>query len=111
MSKASDPSTAVKWHGLVRFAWAVLGSFVGATGTWIFWGVLTPGDFFANGSTVLPSLVVGGLLGAYTGRIVRFRGRIAFGVAAVLCAAFWSLAPDGWWATPPPRRHVPTPVR
>ncbi len=102
-ARAPEPTQ----HSRYRVAWLVLGAFVGGTTTWIFWGMTTPGDFFANGSSfVFPSLGVGSLLGAFSGWTAHPRRRIAFGIATLLCVAFWTLAPDGWWAKPPPRRHT-----
>lgn len=100
-ARAPDPTPTY------RVVWLLLGAFVGGTTTWIFWGLLTPGDFFANGSSfVFPSLGVGSLLGAFSGWTAHPRRRIAFGVATLLCVAFWTLAPDGWWAKPLPKRHA-----
>lgn len=102
-ARAPEPTQ----HSRYRVAWLALGAFVGGTGTWIFWGLLTPGDFFANGSSfVFPSIGVGSLLGAFSGWTAHPRRRIAFAIAGLLCVAFWTLAPDGWWAKRPPRRHA-----
>jgi hypothetical protein len=101
------PSRAPELPLKYRVAWLALGAFVGGTSTWIFWGLRTPGDFFANGSSfVFPSLGVGSLLGAFSGWTAHPRRRIAFAIAALLCVAFWTLAPNGWWAKAPPRRHA-----
>lgn len=90
-----------------RIAWLVLGAFVGGTGAWIFWGMLTPGDFFGNGSNLIfPTVGMSSLLGAFSGWTAHPRRRIAFAIAGLLCAVFWSLAPNGWWAKTPPRRHA-----
>jgi hypothetical protein len=98
-------------RSLSRVAWLVVGAFVGSTGAWIFWGITTPGDFFGNGSSfVFPSLGLAGVLGGYSGWTAHPRRRIAFAIAALLCAAFWSRAPAGWWAKRPPQRHVVTPT-
>lgn len=79
-------------------------AFVGLTAGWILVGLLTPGDYHAQGSPfawlVLLGLGVGAAsLGA------RRRSRVAtvvLGVGVALSLLFWFGAPNGWWAKGPP---------
>src|SRR5664279_5455846 len=85
-----------------------LGAFVGATGCWILFGLTTPGDFFANGYLyVIPVLAAAAGIGAYAALKVSAKGfRIALALSAIVFLLFWALVPDGWWASPPPRRSL-----
>jgi hypothetical protein len=84
-----------------------MGACTGATLGWIGWGVVTPGDIFANGNPFVDlTLLALGVLGGYAAFKGRSRGaRIAVAGATLPCAAFWGAVPDGWWAHPPPRRE------
>jgi hypothetical protein len=89
---------------LSQVIFATMGLFVFSTLNWLVWGLATPGDYFANGSTLLmvTSLLLGGL-GVFVG--ARLRGRkwkILMLVGTVTCLLFWGLASNGWWAHPPP---------
>jgi hypothetical protein len=93
-----------------RLLFALMGAFSGATLGWVAWGILTPGDSFANSHpfvevSVLALAVVGGY--AAFKRSSR-RVRIAAAMSTAACAAFWLAAPDGWWAKPPPLVHEPS---
>jgi hypothetical protein len=85
---------------------ALTGGFTGATLGWIVWGIMTPGDAFANGSSFVEATVLAlGALGGYAAFKARSRwARISTALVSVLCAAFWVAVPDGWWAKPPPPR-------
>jgi len=85
----------------VRAIAAGAGAFALVTAGWALWGYLTPGDYFANGSTLLwPSLVVALVIGSALGwsfspmRVARTM--LVIGVVASL--AFWSFVPNAWWA-------------
>jgi hypothetical protein len=82
-----------------------MGACTGATLGWIGWGVVTPGDFFANGNPFVDlTLLALGTLGGFAAFKRRSRrARIAVAGATLLCAVFWVTVPDGWWAHPPPR--------
>jgi hypothetical protein len=83
---------------------AALGAFTVATFCWIAIGLVTPGDFFANGSRliVIP-LVLAAAVGGYVAWRTRSRAlRIALIVVSAMCAYFWIAVPSGWWASPPP---------
>jgi uncharacterized membrane protein len=74
---------------------------------WILWGLLTPGDFFGNGS---PLIYVTAVAAAVAGFIVGFRikskaGRKILIFLGIGCLIFWLFAPNGWWAVPPPMPH------
>jgi hypothetical protein len=76
-----------------------------STACYVHWGLLTPGDSFANGSpfflpTFLAAFVIGGVVG-YKSQAVGLRALVF--VAAICAACFWLLVPDGWWVNPPPR--------
>jgi hypothetical protein len=90
----------------VRGFFCLMGACTGATLGWIGWGVVTPGDIFANGSYFVdPTLLALGLLGGFAGFKARSRrARIAVSATSALSAAFWLAVPDLWWAHPPPRR-------
>ena len=82
---------------------AATAAFALATGCWAVWGLMTPGDFFANGNPlVYPTLVVAVGCGTWLGfnaRSLWQRSLIVLAAAAALC--FHVFIPDGWWATPP----------
>lgn len=73
---------------------------VGITLVWIGWGVMTPGDYFADGNPlVYPTLVVGAAAGFIFGRRkVRPGAVLVLIVLAAAACVFWILVPDGWWA-------------
>ena len=80
-------------------------SVVIVTAVWVFWCMMTPGDYFANGSkAVIPSLFVGGTIGFSVGLIGK-ADKLKWIVAALFVGAlcYWFLVPDGWWVTSPPR--------
>ena len=86
------------------FLFGALTAFAFATGSWAVWGLMTPGDYFANGnSLVYPSICVAIAIGAWIG----YKARPAWLRALLLVAAFSALyffvsVPDGWWASSPP---------
>ena len=82
------------------------GAFVGATICWIFWGLVTPGDYFANGSPLVwPTIAAAGIAGAYAATRLRSRAfQITLATAACASLLFWLAVPDAWWATSPPKR-------
>lgn len=93
-----------------RVAAAALAGFFVGTACWIGLALSSAGDFFATGHP-LPLLVIvvgatGGAIGGYRTRSRSVRRLVA--VAAVACGVFWVVAPNGWWALPPP---TPTEVR
>lgn len=89
---------------LSRFVFATLGLFVFSTINWLLWGLATPGDYFANGSSLLMvSAFLVGAFGVYVGARIRSkRQRILMMVGTLACLLFWGLARSGWWAHPPP---------
>jgi hypothetical protein len=89
---------------LLRVFFAALGALSGVTFTWVVWGILTPGDYFGNGSLafILATLGAGGVLGGWTAYRTRSRRlRIAVLASAILCTVFWLGVPSGWWAKGP----------
>ena len=91
---------------ILRVVTAVLTGFCLFTVTEIIWGLLTPGDYFANGSPlVIPSEIVSLILGLYIG--FRASGRLRVGIFAVsfACVCYWTFVPEGWWAKAPPTMH------
>jgi hypothetical protein len=88
----------------VKMGTACLAGVVLVTAAWIVWGILTPGDFFANGSSmVVPSAILAGALGLFWGWRTKTRaGRVVIIVAALLAVIFWIAAPEGWWVKAPP---------
>ena len=84
---------------------ALTGAFVGVTLAWILFGLFTPGDFFAGGRVIVGPVVLGaGGLGSWLGaRAGSTAPRVTIVVLALLCILFWVAAPDGWWASRPPR--------
>jgi len=91
----------------MRVLFALLGAFVGGTSCWIVWGVLTPGDLFANGSPLLwVTLVAAVAVLGFAGLKARSKvGRGVLVVLALACGLFWIAARDGWWAKAPPGSH------
>jgi hypothetical protein len=71
-------------------------------------GLTTPGDCFANGCLyVIPVLAAAAGIGAYAALKVTAKGfRIALALSAIVFLLLWALVPDGWWASPPPRRSL-----
>jgi hypothetical protein len=105
-SSAASPAPTTSSRALaLRFLFAALGAFTAATVGWIGWGIITPGDTFANGNPWVDVTVLA--LGALGGYAAFKRGsrrvRIAAAVASTLSAIFWVAVPNGWWAHPPPR--------
>ena len=99
---AARLNSSVRHHGnlLVRNGFCSLaGGFVGFTLCWVAWGLATSGDHFPWSSWTYPSLgavaIVGGAVGWAT---CGTRARYMCVALCVASAAFWFLAPDGWWA-------------
>lgn len=86
---------------------AIAAALFAGTAVWGCWALFTPGDYFANGSTmVLPSLLLSVLAGAIVGWRTRSKKvRALLAAACVLAVAYIILLPDGWWAHPPPLIH------
>jgi hypothetical protein len=86
----------------IRLLSSLLCAFLLCTIAYVVCGLLTPGDYFANGSVLADvSLILAVAVGLIAGfrasrpwRIVIFAGGIAS-----LC--FWIFVPDGWWAYGP----------
>lgn len=74
---------------------------------WVFWGLLSHGDYFAQGRTfALVTLIGAALAGAVVGyKMRRTVPRVVLGALGVASVVFWLAAPRGWWAVPPPRPH------
>lgn len=91
---------------VLRLVTAVLNGFCLLTITEIVWGLLTPGDLFANGnSLVIPSEIVSLVLGIYLGFRANGRLRIWIFAVSVACVCYWIFVPEGWWAKAPPAMH------
>ena len=86
---------------------AAISSFAAVTAVWVAWAYGTPGDSFANGSSlVLPSLIVGAIIaGASCWRARSKKWQASILVAGLFAVGYWALAPDGWWVTPPGGRN------
>lgn len=99
----SPSSVAQPKHLGLRVLYALMGAFTGMTACWIVWGLVTPGDFFANGNPLAWVTVLGvGAGGAYAAFMARSRSlRIALAVATMTCTVFWLAVPNGWWARAP----------
>jgi len=90
-------------HISLRLLGSALAAFCLLTFTWVVWGFLTPGDFFANGSKLVPpTLGIAATVGVIVGFRLSGRARIVLLVAALLSLCFWIFIPDGWWAHGPP---------
>lgn len=83
---------------------SAIGGAVAFTLCWALWGYLTPGDYFANGSSWLsPSLLAAAIAGGALGMHSRNRYAAAAWMLLLLASlTFWFLVPDGWWAHGPP---------
>jgi hypothetical protein len=78
---------------------AVLGGFCFVTVVEVVCGLLTPGDYFANGSPLLLPSAIGSLVvGVYFGLKARGRWRIAIFALSFACMCYWVFVPMGWWA-------------
>ena len=65
---------------------------------WILWGLLTPGDFFANGSSYLmPSLCIAAIIGFVLGWKFEKGAQKAIVIGFVASLCFWLFVPAGWW--------------
>jgi hypothetical protein len=93
-----------------RAVGVVLGMLSLVTLAWLTWAFATPGDSFGNGSSLLlPSLTTAGVIGgAFGSRLAPRLPRVLL-LSALVSLAYWALAPEGWWARPPPgaSRRVP----
>ena len=89
---------------ILRWTMSIVGAFALGTLCWVLWGLITPGDYFANGSPMFPfSFVISVMIGLTLGYSVRSRAfRYFFVGLAVLALAFWLFVPEGWWAKGPP---------
>jgi hypothetical protein len=92
-------------NNFLKILFSLASSFVLATIIWILWGLITPGDYFGNGSvliivSLILSLIFGFVLGysLYSNKIL-FIFVILFAIA---CIIFWIFVPSGWWASGPP---------
>ena len=85
----------------------LVGLLTAVTIYWVFWGLVSAGDFFAQGRTfALVTLIGAALAGAIVG--YKMKGtmpRIVLGAFGVASVVFWLAAPRGWWALPSPRPH------
>jgi hypothetical protein len=84
----------------------VVGALAAGTLCWIVFGLMTPGDHFANGYRHV-KLTAG--LAAVAGALVAFRLRSRVLIAALVLAGigsgvFWGAVPNRWWAKRPPTR-------
>jgi hypothetical protein len=98
----------------IRLLGSVLCAFCLCTVGWIVWGILTPGDYFANGSVMVkPSLLLAGLIGLVVGFRASGRWRILTLVVSIASLCFWIFVPEGWWAKAPPRisQEIPPGVK
>jgi hypothetical protein len=87
---------------------ALGGALVAGTICWIAFGVMTPGDFFANGFPYVNEVAgLAALAGALVAIRIRSRApTIILGLMVIACLLFWGRARDGWWAKRPPDRHL-----
>ena len=84
----------------LRMLFSALAALSLSTLAYVVWGLLTPGDYFGNGSVlVLPTIAV--LFGLVAGFHASSRLRRVLLVTAVLSLCFWAFVPDGWWVHPP----------
>ena len=97
----------------IRAGLAILACASATTVAWIVVGLLTPGDYWANGSWfALPFLALAAGAGAFLGAKVRRRAvRIVVIVAGTLSGLFWTTVPSGWWAKGPPPAASPVGLR
>jgi hypothetical protein len=81
----------------------ICGAFIVFTAIWIFWCIITPGDYFANGSIALePSLFAGIIIGLLLGSLIKIKGlKYILLILVIAGICYWLLVPDGWWAVGP----------
>ena len=97
----------------IRSLFAIAGAFIVFSAVWVAWGILTPGDYFANGSRwALWELRISPLAGANIGYLgSKYRmGRYVLLALMVAVIVFFISAPNGWWlkglpSPPPVWRH------
>jgi hypothetical protein len=92
----------------IRALLALAGGLVAGTLCWIMFGLLTPGDHFANGYRhVKVTAGITALAGALVAVRVRSRTLLILLIAAaVACGLFWRVVPNRWWAKAPPNRGL-----
>jgi hypothetical protein len=67
------------------------------------WGIATPGDYFANGSSLVDlSVIAAAAVGLLVGRAVTGRLRIVVLAIGVASLSLWIALPAGWWVKSPP---------
>jgi uncharacterized ion transporter superfamily protein YfcC len=87
----------------VRLLSSVLCAFLLYTIVWVVWGMLTPGDYFANGSVwAQVSLILAVVIGLIAGFRASRPWRIVLSAGTIASLCFWIFAPDGWWRHGPP---------
>ena len=87
-----------------RVVFASLGAFALGTTCWAAWGLVTPGDYFANGSLFcFPTFLGAVAIGAWAGYRFDFAWVRGLIILLMVCALYFHVfVPDGWWAKPPP---------
>jgi hypothetical protein len=89
----------------LRLLQAPLGVFVGYTLCWIVIGVLTPGDYWANGYDMrLPLAASAAAVAVLAFHLRPLALRLVLVAAALGCGYFRVTASPGWWAKRPPER-------
>lgn len=98
------PPTRQVWS-IGRVARCGVGALLGFTLGWIAACLLGGGD----AQSPLPALLAaaaGGLVLGFLGQRTRSRvGTLILAAGALAALAFWTLAPNGWWARRPPRAN------
>ena len=88
----------------IRLLSSLLCAFLLYTIAWVACGLLTPGDYFANGSGFAEvSLMLAVVIGLIAGFRASPRWRIVIFAGSIASLCFWIFVPDGWWAHGPLR--------
>lgn len=86
--------------------YVVVGAYTLFTICWIFIGLFTTGCVYGDGNGgIYPLMIVSALAGVFWGFHAKSKAsRVPLIILFIIATSFWTLAPDGWWAVPPPKR-------
>ena len=88
----------------MKYFFCIISLIPSLTLCWVIWGVITPGDSFANGSKFFwPSILVVAGVSLILSFMFTSKGvRVFISLAVIASLCFWLFVPNGWWASGPP---------